>query len=590
MNNNTNSFIELRQAEATNITGNGDYNCNLSNDIILNKGDQVSLKSVFIDTKTQGFINIPNDLNLTLQNTVYITDWNFDETGKTNTWTDGGNFSTSGSGLDFIPMRASPLAPEVDGQTISLATYKADPEPSLGSKAFTATYQYTNYFSGQITNFHRDIPAVRADDEYVDAINIFCKTGTFILLTPTASDLQNLYAMNSPIFTESDTPVPNNLYQPFIFTNNIIVPAGAYTADNLTLFISKELSRNNSTNSLITTTVQSPYLFSSEDFTAGKVYPDGSKNPDGTHLILPADCLYISTDFSKSMNIPAGGNYSVGSSQIALEVSSSNEIQWTYLHYPMYDDKDGTAISVRYIAQTQDNNADPTEPSYTGKILPISKCGGIIWTGLTATDTITGLAVDFWEAVLGFDLTDLCPPIGQITAGDNFNNINGTFEMFYPLNSVLQHGVNMTNGYYGLDSVIEKTPSTFFKITNPTTKDNPIISTTDTTNAIIAKNNQDLLLNTYSHFLIETNLKMNNSYIGTQDTYHNYSGVITKYYSFGSYTYSGDGEGAFVYTHNGNNPIYLKNISIRILNSDKTIASGNIGEDNTIILEIIRNS
>jgi hypothetical protein len=288
--------------------------------------------------------------------------------------------------------------------------------------------------------------------------------------------------------------------------------------------------------------------------------------------------------------IANGGNYSIGSSQVSLEVSTSNEIQWTYLHYPMYDDKDGTAISVRYIAQTLNDIAVPGTPTYTGNILPISKCGGIIWTGLTAQDTITGQAVNFFEETLGFNLLTLCPTWGQITAGNLYGGIEGVYNMFYPLGTVLQHGVNMTNGYYGLDSVIDKTPSTFYKITNPNNIDNPIIATVDTTNAIIADNNQDLLLNTYSHFILETNLKMNNTYIGTQDTYHNYSGIITKYYSYGSYTYAGDGEGAFIYTHTGNNPIYLKNISIRILNSDKTLASGNIGDDNTIILEVIKNS
>jgi hypothetical protein len=587
MNNNTNTFIELRQAEATNITGNGDYNCNLSNDIILNKGDQVSLKSVFIDTKTQGFINIPNDLNLTLQNTVYITDWNFDNTYKTSTVNEDGTLTCSGSGLDFIPMKLIISGDLPNAETITQAIYKAS---MPGSKPFTATYQYTDYYSNQIVYFHHSIPASRAGDEYVDEIDVLCVLGSFSLYTPNAHDLLYIYNMNEPTFTTNTGPIPNDIYLPYIFTNNIIIPAGSYTADNLTLFISKELSRNNSTNSLIQKTVKSPYLFSSDDFLEGRPSPDGAKNPDGTPYLLTADAIYISTGMEKVMKIANGGNYSIGSSQVALEVSTSNEIQWTYLHYPMYDDKDGTAISVRYIAQTLNDIAVPGTPIYTGNILPISKCGGIIWTGLTATDTITGQAVNFWEDILGFNLLTLCATWGQITAGNLYGGIEGVYNMFYPLGTVLQHGVNMTNGYYGLDSVIEKTPSTFYKITNPTTIDNPIISTVDTTNAIIADNNQDLLLNTYSHFLLETNLKMNNSYIGTQDTYHNYSGVITKYYSFGSYTYSGDGEGAFVYTHNGNNPIYLKNISIRILNSDKTIASGNIGEDNTIILEIIRNS
>jgi len=588
MDNNINSFIELRQQDASLINSNGDYNCNLTNEIVLNKGDQITLKSVFIDTKKQGYINITNDLNLTFQNTIYLTDWNFDNTNKINMFNEEGPPTCSGSCLDFIPMKLTVNGVLPNAETITNAIYKA-PTGGGGSEPFTATYQYKDYFTGQTIYLHRAIPGVRTGGEYVDNIDVLCAENSFSLLTPTAHDILYIYGMEPPTFTSTTGNIPNDIYTPFIFTNNIIVPKGSYDANDLTLFISKELSRNNSTNSLIQTTLKSPYLKSSQDFLQGKPSPDGAKNPDGTPYLLTADCIYLSTDMSKVMRIPTGANYSIGSSQIALEVSTSNKVQWSYLHYPMYDDVDGNAISVRYIAQTLNNDDDPSSPVYTGNIIPVSKCGGIIWTGLNATDTITGNSVDFFENVLGFNLATLCPPIGQITEGNYYNGIEGTFNMFYPLGQVLQRGINMTDGYFGLDSIIEKKPNTFYKITTPTSIDNPIISTVDTTNAIIADNSQDVLLNSFSHFILETNLKLNNMYIGAVDTYHNYSGVITKYYSFGNYSYSGDGEGAFVYTHTGNNPIYLKSISIRILNSDKTPASSNIGEDNTIILQVVKN-
>jgi hypothetical protein len=77
----------------------------------------------------------------------------------------------------------------------------------------------------------------------------------------------------------------------------------------------------------------------------------------------------------------------------------------------------------------------------------------------------------------------------------------------------------------------------------------------------------------------------NNDYIGI-DYYKNINGIISKYYSFGSYCASLESEGALQYIHRGNT-IQLKSIKIRLLTSSKTL-DVNLGQDNTVIFQIIK--
>ena len=80
-------------------------------------------------------------------------------------------------------------------------------------------------------------------------------------------------------------------------------------------------------------------------------------------------------------------------------------------------------------------------------------------------------------------------------------------------------------------------------------------------------------------------MKLQNELIGADDVYRNYSGIINKYYSSGSYVY-GDESGAIVYEHKGM-PLVLRSVKCRILTSDK-IADPLLGSDNTIYMQVIK--
>ena len=73
--------------------------------------------------------------------------------------------------------------------------------------------------------------------------------------------------------------------------------------------------------------------------------------------------------------------------------------------------------------------------------------------------------------------------------------------------------------------------------------------------------------------------------IAGDTTTQNISGILNRYYSLGAYT-SGGQESGIVYQHRGAT-MYLRDIRIRILDSDRNLANS-IGEDNSVFIQIMR--
>ena len=141
-------------------------------------------------------------------------------------------------------------------------------------------------------------------------------------------------------------------------------------------------------------------------------------------------------------------------------------------------------------------------------------------------------------------------------------------------------GQSTTSGFYGLASAV-KVGGDYYQSPGL-----PVQSTIDNTLNIISLKTTAELINTYSHFLIEADLKFQNNMFGINTT-RNIQGIVSKYYSQGSYTF-GDSSNSIQYTHTGNSLI-LKSVRIRILTSSKKL-DPNIGDDNTVYFQIIKAS
>jgi hypothetical protein len=564
----TTNILELRQPDASSINANGDYETVLINDIILEDGDAIILKNAFIDSKTEGNIVLNSDTTLTLQWIPYITDW-YKTTDKINYVKSDNSVTTidTTNGLDFIPyyFTAGGIIPGY--QQVTGVNYFYNTQDPDNPKTISTTYSYVN-LNNQTIIFHTTIRQSDLPNEfgnYTDPLlNIIAANGSFKQLTP-QSTLDLLFLKNRGI-TISPDPVEANTWNPYIFETSILVPAGNYSPDYLTLLISEKLSKNNSNNlPSFNGLCQSPFLKSSSAYDVGKPYPNGAQGTIGTE-----GTAYVSTDYSLRFQMEEGKFYYIGTSQVALEYdTTSNKVVWQFLHFPMYDSATGTNISVRY--QFYDGNSDE-------KSIATSKNGGILFTGLTATDTNNN-TIDFWESILGFNVAQLC--VNQ-HAGYISNTLGLTGQIQTISTPVV--GVNMTQGFFGLDTVVIKKESEFFLEPQLSGSGAVITSTINNTESIEASFSIDELINKYSHYLIETDICFANSFTGTQ-YYKNINGVISKYYSDASYTF-GDSAGAIEYIHKGA-PSMISSVKVRILTSAKVL-DPDLGPDNTIVFQIIK--
>ena len=601
----TNIILECRQSDTNSVTQNGIYESYLANDVIINEGDIISLKSAFIDTRKEGNINIDNDLILSINYGVYFTDWIENVADKKE--------YIGADGQPFFQVEPSPLvyrygsvykgqrfipyyfknSTGVEYQEVVSITYNA-----LGfvfgedSGTMPVTYQYIDALSGNSVVIHRTIPESPAGTNYVDNLGFLIKEGSFQILSPSLSDMQKepyYWKMtNQNIITVPDQGV----YSPYIFTKTFTLPAGSYSPDNLSLFISKEMSANNIDGYSETISNDSFVKFLTE-FDVGAPYPNGAT---GT---IPVDGTFFFSDdmttrFRFGVTPPALGtcpNYLFGATQTALEFDpDSNTFNWAYLHSPLYDSNSN--ISVR-IANIGTYVGGGVSPNINNNYLKTTDNGGIFFTGLSAKIASTGVNFDFWSGVLGFNLSKICvsPRTTSTTSGtETFFGLTGSFYSY-----VLTPGVNITSGYSGVDASILKSTNwtTLTTIGVPVINTNDqvlqkasIFSTINTTTPLIADTPYTELVDTFSHYIIDADLHFIGDYIGL-NKYNNIQGTVSKYYQVANYIV-GDSDGAIQYVHRGL-PIMLKSIKIRVLRSDKT-EDPNLGKDNTILFQLIKSN
>tara|TARA_R110000787_G_scaffold5354_1_gene19575 strand:- start:1575 stop:3752 length:2178 start_codon:yes stop_codon:yes gene_type:complete len=272
----------------------------------------------------------------------------------------------------------------------------------------------------------------------------------------------------------------------------------------------------------------------------------------------------------------------IGSNQMEIDYSTdSNKFLFKYIHFPVYHS--GDIISTFRENKGTDGGTDGPNK---GKFFYNGKIGGIAWNRLEAYErghlNDEAFVFNFWEDKLGFLLSDFCVDYGmtQRTTGAGIFNFPN---FFLGEGANWLDGVSVTMARPVLDAVVDKTQADSSRTLDADLT--TLISTADLTTEIIARNPRlETVLLDYGYYLIEITAGFQNEIVGGDSITQNISGIVNRYYSLGTYT-SSEGS-SFNYIHKGV-PVYLKDIRIRVLDSDKNLAT-NIGDDNTIFLQIIR--
>jgi hypothetical protein len=559
--------LELRQKDAVTTNNNGDYESIVQEKILIEEGDSVVMKSVFIDTQASSNqkINVPDDLTLTFQWINYLQ------------WSKGtGTFINAG--LEFNPVDGSPynyVTPSnqeysemkmISGDTadfdfitqlvFNTTTYKAGGQ----SKPFDLTITYTNE-KDVVTNKILSIPAYQNQlTPHTYGITILYKRAEGLKFSP--SDLTQFgVVLDTKIF---EVPADHIVGSPELYTKNLTLEKGAYSPVDLCNAINKGLTEQVSIS-------DGDYSLYGNQFLQVKPRGGNYMVAIGQNQLLRGGAANVFEPFLTPPNgTPAGERLLVGADQIELSFSDSTQkFLWNQIHMSVYDDT-GAPVN-----------------SYNPDGVVLKKAGGIFWTHLGAKDS-NGNYFDFWSNLLGFDLTKLYPQESlNLIKGIYWRPANANRDIAAPAYN-LQAGQNITEGLSTIGALV------------PTSKDaqtaaggyfNPLTGvvenpTNGKNTAIEAATSTLQAAQRFGYFLIEVNAKFLGKFVQKDQMKNNIRAIVGRYYELNSYTSGSQGD-SLLYTHIGT-PMYLESFKCRILDSDQNLAP-NLGPDNTIFLQIVKN-
>lgn len=582
---NDNIILELRERDSKPLDKTyGNFESQLSKPVNIKAGDTILLKSAFIDTveQTSNQIILGEDITVELKYGIYINDLiptyiqNLQTNPQYPIYYKAYNGTVPGvpAGQDYQPcIPYKNLVPQgLSFSSVSDWEFQWIPDPFLKTTHdFNLVLQYNDITNTlQKKTFY--IPSFGPGNDgggsnyyFLVLNNLVYVDGTLSVISPTD---YSQYQVNN-IGPQGVVPyTTGGVYRPYEFSYNFDIEKGSYNASEFALLISKKLSSNyiDPTNPN-PTVCSNPFIKTTNQFLQGKPFPDGSPGN------ITGDTLFIKNDFSSCFIFEQNqtglvNTFFIGASQIALEYNqNSQQFEFTYLHMPYYDSAEGVNMITKCFKNT------------VGNYSTVSSQGGIFFTQMTSVIKGTNKFFDLWGGILGFNVGEMTPKIQEYGTNLGAFGIAGSY---YDVLEPLVLSKHITNMYVGVDSIINKKPNAWFYETNTTYEGT---ADPNETNKITASIALPVLLDTFSHYLIEIQAGFYNEMIG-QETFRTINGIVSKYYGYSSYTFDA-GEGAIQYVHKGSE-LQLKSIRVRILRSDKTRNLPGLGDDNTFYLQIVK--
>ena len=607
----------------------GDYHVVLKEPIVLEKGDEVSVKSVFVDT-----ISKSSARQITVKPTsadgktctikasfgYYVKDWgSSDEANipsKTFTLYNGLAAHETPSGETYLLNRPIDAPTDNSQELISLTftyvgAHQGETLLNLKFMRQDGTYgpkhllqfhpqnpKFKNYInfnadgSGPIILNATTFPAMRRDGvvDYQRGVNGFNFPFPTKKGVPTADlvKMEIFGGVFSPGFKNNfdigvqDYPAGQSLSEYYQQEISFDVEAKSYAASDFAELITTKFSNTNisgivpteeyvlTDNPLIKTVRQ---LQNDPDFSEG--------NPqffslEGSRAAGGASSFEFTT--AKTPADPDTTlNYVLGSSQFAV------------LYNNEYDKFEiGQIHNSLYSSVVADTTAQPEIrviiPGGGGTKRYINKNTGIFLTGLEPEELWIGP-----ESNLKFNPNILITP----------THIKATGDVTFDVVDNLEDKVNITGDELGLDNLLQKTfesATQTFDVAIPFATAagvNSIVSKTNLTLPIMAAhtlsptNNIDQEKKSGGYFKIEVNMPGINSDIREGDNKNtNIQSIISRFYNQDSYT-SGYNEGSIPFVYTSTNPTYLTDFRVRILEPDGKL-SKDIGNTNAVFVEVIK--
>ena len=562
--------LELREKDALNNYNNGDWESTLQDRVILNDGDSVIMKSCFVDTEATSNQKIVIEKDITLKMDItYFVNANiaYNTTANPDNVVDSFN---SGSIPNWSPdyKKYNMCVPTPVGGATGveiLDTIRMDvnnfakgfPDSGL-IPAFSGTIKYID-INGDEQTANYSVPQFQYVPLFADKTNAVLSGAVVAKITggdpqnpgityvnPTYEEIVNKY------FYYPEAQMAQGLggdyfMNPIIETITLSLPTGSYSPVQLCNYLNTELT---------------------------KTETDGTNLYKNKFLPKTGEGTTDETGYSREVAVINEAGNAVSGFRAKDPYSflyGANQVEFTYLdaqqlfaidqiHTSMYDSAGNKVVT--YL---------PTE----GEILKAYSQIG--FTHLSAVDS-DGNNYDFWEEKMGFDLSKLI--LGStLTASENVGYMgNANVDMArFPFLSV-ESGVNLTEDLASIDGLIKKTGDFY----EPIGEEN---ATSDVNTRIPAETSVFGKADQFGYFLIEVRANMGGEFLTSDSNIPSIRAVVSRYYEQNAYVSGSEGD-SVIYTHRGE-PVFLDSFKCRVLDSGRNLAT-NIGDDNTIFLQVIR--
>ena len=613
----------------------GDYHVVLKEPIILEKGDEISVKSVFVDTIAKNStrqITVPSTsadgktCTIKASFGYYVKDWGSSNeeniSSKVFSLYGIGSHETP-SGETYILNRPIDDAPTNAQKILSLTfTYNAKPPPT-GLKYPSVTIQIMDstgtYGAQQHLFFYNTSPNWK---KYIDlnpdgsgpillnetTLAAMIADGTaaffkgsgfsFPITTHKGTPLDQLIKvvpyvdwktdgvgtvsfLSTFAISVEDFPAGHSLSQFYEQSISFDVDAKSYAASDFAELLSTNFSNPNISGTVPT----QEYILTDNPLikTVRQLQNDSAfiSNPVFCSLEGARAAGGASTFEFTTAKTPADPdttlNYVLGSSQFAVLYNNDyDKFEIGQIHNSLYS------------SNAADTTAQPEIrvliPGGGGTKRYINKNTGIFLTGLEPPGLWYGDT-----SVMKFNPNILVTPTTKKPSA----------AVSFDIADNLKDKVNITGDELGLDNLLQKTfesATQSFDVAIPfatVAGVNSIISKTNLTLPIMAaqtlskSNSVDEEKKSGGYFKIEVNMPGINSDIREGDRKNNnIQSIISRFYNQDSYT-SGYNEGSIPFVYTSNNPTYLTDFRVRILEPDGTLAT-DIGNTNTVFIEVAK--
>lgn len=648
------TLIELRQAEGQGLFTNADGTVqnglwetvlDSSNQIILEEGDQVQVKGVWLDTSAaaSGFIEVANDLDVTMTAAMYLQNYNKDQAyawqqtppepvpagwdylrlypngnrpleastllgrGDNNPWFLG-EVNTSGAetwkinniSLDLVHPGSNNR--DYGGlDVVFLYTKTTDPTNKFGYAWVLKlhpkrrTNQYSKYapypcdllVAGDATN--PDFKIAQASQEQLYKHGIFS-----VSFTKTA------FAAGTPVVTLQEFPV------------KFKVPAGAYTPIEMADLINSNLDNIQSNGKindnyggdmltktnwpvmspLLTTVLQNDNDIKAKNAGATQVWVNASgyENSTTTGQPIPKDRngeYYFVYDNAKMIAEQATGPYTrppldayCGTNQIAcLFDDISQKIKFDIMHFPIYS-------GATQVDGASGNDALPSALyNATESTANIFVTSGIAtkYSGICWTALQPSI---FWNEMLGFNNIAVAP---SQTATMNFPLATDVITVQNSFKMPVVDGVNITGAFPGLDLGVVHDDTLYGTpvFQAPTGTPANVAQRTNDVSSIFSSRTFNSSLADEGYFLLDIRSNIQQKLVSSSLSTTHTQSIINRYYTANSFT-SDTGNGSILYTHVGE-PQLLSNFQVTIRNPDRTLVDNHILQPkNTVFIEVVK--